>query len=152
MQTVAGLVLDSKSQSNSTPTLTNAAAVQSVLDSLLCLNLIQMASLFWLRWKDTYSQVSPGYQPIAIPYEDDDEQRSASGDDAHVSLLLSPVLSPRSSDSGSQFAEDRSNNTPSEGERRRGRVFVVMSGMTIFSTWTLFIISAWIEFSKHSRE
>ncbi|KAF8531008.1 major facilitator superfamily domain-containing protein [Gautieria morchelliformis] len=144
MQTVAGFVLDFKS---SNPTRTNADAVQSVLNSFLWLNLAQMAGVCWLRWKEQHSHaasISNDYRQVALSYEEGEHtHQGAPGDEAHLSLLGSP----ESADSDSELMDDMSakERTPSEGERRRGRVFTAMSGGAVVSTWLLFVASVWME-------
>lgn len=93
--------------------------------------------------------ISDDYQQVPASYEEDGaEDQSAGGDDARMSLLRSS----ESVDSNSQLVDDvpKRELTPSEGERRRGRIFVAMSAGAIISTWMLFVTSAWMEFTARS--
>lgn len=152
MQTIVGLVLDFKSKRASKPTLVDKDAVQVVLNTFLCLNFVQMAGVRWLRRQHMYGRqmasMSDGYRQVASSYEEgDEEQHGLHGEDhAHMSLLASP----ESTDSETQPVEDmvHDDQTSSEGERRRGRIFVMLSGGVIFGTWMLFIVSAWVELSS----
>lgn len=153
MQTIVGLVLDFKSKRSSKPTIVDEDAVQVVLNTFLCLNVVQMAGVRWLRRRDMYghriASVSDGYRQVPSSYEEgDEEQHGSHGEDhARMSLLASP---PESTDSETQPVEDmvHDDQTSSEGERRRGRIFVMLSGGVIFGTWMLFIVSAWVELSS----
>lgn len=143
MQTVSGIMLDIKPASALAAAAAkafNGAAIQSVLNVFLLLNLLQFAGTASLLRLDQSRRraatSSIPYQPLATS-DDPDADDGAPGNEE--TLVLSP-MSPVSPAARVVVLHPDLNLT--EGERARGRVFAGLAGATVAFTWVLFMCSA----------
>lgn len=133
MQTLAGLVLDSKSR-------TSDSSIQKVLNAFLTLNVLQFLGVYLLmlfdrtRKRRLVKQVAEEYEALATNEEAPEHEPEESHE-------LHTVGESRPSTS---FNAPDMIVTPAE--RSRGKIFFIMSAFTIFATWILFFASAGLEF------
>jgi hypothetical protein len=135
MQTLAGLVLDSKSRSSD-------SAIQKVLNTFLTLNILQFLGVYSMmifdhsrqRQLSKQLQVPEEYEPLA-GNEETPEQTFEEANELHSPSDTRP--------SRSFLAPEMIVTT---AERSRGKIFFKLSAFTIFATWILFMATAGLEF------
>ncbi|KDR77995.1 hypothetical protein GALMADRAFT_244963 [Galerina marginata CBS 339.88] len=135
MQTLAGLVLDTKSR-------TSASAIQKVLNVFFALNICQFIGVYTMMIFDEAHRRRLLKQ---LPEDSEYEALAANEESPEHESEEMQELHPREHARPSRsFLPPEMIATPAE--RQRGKVFFVLSAVTIFGTWIMFMTSAGFEF------
>jgi hypothetical protein len=176
MQTLSGLILDNKYKGSleerapDTPSGGESRAIQRLLNTFLCLNVVHFVALVTLahldrRKKAAATSAPSGHGSLGISDDLDEDQPSSPESPGHVrgveGLLTSTrrrysttsreqtslLSNPRTSYYTRNLSEpDRGTQVhlPKPMEVRRGEFFACLSAALVVFAWVLFLVTAWL--------
>jgi hypothetical protein len=155
MQTLAGLVLDTKPQGSpmEEPLSDNLVAIQYLLNAFLCLNVFQFMALMVLAHLDKRKKAAAavanihGYPSEAVPEDFDVDDPSSPYmanyvDHTEGAGSTRLYLLPRE---GHLSSATFPGHYSKAKQGRRGQLFAGLSLALVVLSWTLFLITAWMK-------